>query len=62
MNVENLGLLELLALEQQLRDNIATLEGRISVRTAELREEVSELAAYEQALKTTIDVAEEVTE
>lgn len=59
--IEEMGLLELVAIEEQLRDDIAALEGRVSVRTAELREEVAELAAYKQALEAAIDAAEEET-
>ena len=57
MNLENMGLLELAALEEQLRDTIADLEGRVSVRTAELREEVRELVLYKSKLEAAIDAA-----
>lgn len=59
MKLENLGLVELIAIEEQLRDDIATLEGRISVRTAELREEVGELLAYKEKLEAAIDAADD---
>ena len=57
--IEEMGILELTALEEQLRDNIADLEGRISVRTAELREEVGELLAYKEKLEAAIDAADD---
>lgn len=59
MKLENLGLVELIAIEEQLRDDIATLEGRISVRTAELRGEVAELILYKAALEEAIDAADD---
>lgn len=57
--LEDLGILELIALEEQLRDSIADLEGRVSVRTAELREEVTELILYKRALEAAIDAADD---
>lgn len=57
--LETMGILELIALEEQLRDSIADLEGRISVRTAELRGEVAELILYKAALEEAIDAADD---
>lgn len=59
MKLENLGLVELIALEEQLRDDIAALECRVSVRTTELRGEVSELLAYKEKLEAAIDAADD---
>lgn len=60
--LETMGILELIALEEQLRDSIADLEGRISVRTAELRGEVAELILYKAALEEAIDAADDQAE